>query len=411
MAQINFYIRKDMKSNANTCVVSYSLTLNNKRHRKTMGFSVKEKYWSEVKQRVKPNIKTDRYNLHKEYNSFLDKSESAAKEIFHKYALSNKKLTYEIFQKEWNLSNYNNQPSTNFITEYDRYIEISKPIRAKRTIMGHTTTLNFIKDFEIENKLELTLENFDIQVFESFRNYSFTKKQITDNYFNTITSKIKAFMTWAYDREIHQNLAYKKFKAPERQKDIICLYNDELFKLYNHQFKSKKLEKVKDVYCFGCFTGLRYSDIIDLKKEHLINGEIQKTIIKTREFSRIPLNRFAQEIIDKYLDYPFGLLPTISEPKFNEYIKVACKEAKIDSPVNITRYSGGKVHNFTKPKYDLITSHTARKTFTTNSLIRGMNETIVKKITGHKKDENFRRYVKLADDLVKQASNDAWDKE
>ena len=215
-------------------------------------------------------------------------------------------------------------------------------------------------------------------------------------------------MNWAMDRGYHNNHAFKTFKAPERPKEIICLYKDELFQLYNHNFENKRLERVRDFYCFGCFTGLRFSDLIDLKREHIKGDEIQKVIVKTREFSRIPLNKFALEILKKYQEIMPGPLPKISQQKFNQYIKECCEIAGLDSPVVVTKYSGGKVIQETFPKHQLITSHTARKTFTTNSLIFGMNEAVVKKITGHKKEENFRRYVNLAEDYIKEASNDAW---
>ncbi|PSR55762.1 hypothetical protein AHMF7605_20775 [Adhaeribacter arboris] len=100
----------------------------------------------------------------------------------------------------------------------------------------------------------------------------------------------------------------------------------------------------------------------------------------------------------------------MSAQKFNSYIKEACQLAGINELITVTSYSGGKSIEKTVPKYELITSHTARKTFTTNSLIFGLNESIVKKITGHKKDKNFQRYVKLADEYLKEESNSAWNK-
>ena len=75
-----------------------------------------------------------------------------------------------------------------------------------------------------------------------------------------------------------------------------------------------------------------------------------------------------------------------------------------------TRYVGQKRIEITVPKYELITSHTARKTFVTNSLILGMKEMVVRNITGHKKEESFRRYVKIAEDFKRQEMDNTWDK-
>ena len=410
MAAINFYPILNKKNKNGLCPVAAQFTFNRYRIKKATGVKVLEKHWNNDKQRVKPSLKAEPYNNYKEYNSKLDEFQQKAQDIFNYALLNNIELTDKYFNKEWEDKHHKTSQAKDYFAYYDEYIEINKPIRAQRTIMGHTTAYNFLKEFADHAKLRLTLEGFDMEVFERFRSYCFKEKGISDNYFNTHTSKIKAFMSWALERGYHKNHVYQKFKAPEKQKEIICLYKEELFTLYNFQFENKRLEKVRDVYCFGCFTGFRFSDLIDLKREHIKGDEIQKVIVKTREFSRIPLNRFALEILEKYRDNPHGVLPKISEQKFNDYIKEACRIAGIDSMVSVTTFSGGKVHHETVPKYKLITSHTARKTFTTNSLILGMNETIVKKITGHKKDENFRRYVRLAEDYVKEASNDAWNK-
>jgi integrase len=143
----------------------------------------------------------------------------------------------------------------------------------------------------------------------------------------------------------------------------------------------------------------------DLKRDHVKDDEIQKTIVKTRQFLKVPLNQFAKEILAKYRDHPHGPLPKISSQKLNDYIKEACKDADIDTLVMVTNYSGGKLIQETKPKYQLITAHTARKTFATNSLIFGMSETSVKRITGHKKDQSFQRYVNFADQVLKEQVN------
>lgn len=216
-------------------------------------------------------------------------------------------------------------------------------------------------------------------------------------------------MNWAYERGIHKNDSYRKFKAPEREKEVICLTSEELFRLYNYKFKKDSWKKARDIYCFGCFTGFRYSDIKELKPEHIKEGWIEKVIKKTKEFARIPLNKYALEILNKYSDTAYEPLPVISEQKLNDHLKKMCEEAEINSLISVTRFSGGKAEHSTLFKYQLITTHTARKTFTTNSLVFGMSETEVKKITGHKQDRHFRKYVNVAEKHLEQSINKAWD--
>lgn len=406
MSTINFYLRKDKKTKEGLYPVVVKFSFENTSVKKSAGVKVLEKHWKEDKQRIKPNLKKEAYNNHVEYNKRLDEIEQKAKDIF-RNAFENKiTLNKQLFEKEWTKGNIKTKGQDIFYY-FDKFIESSKTIKAKRTVMGHVTARNFLKEYSESKSQRITLDNFDLSLFEDIRTYAYKERAYSNNYFSTLASRFKSLMSWAFERGYHKNIEYKKFKAPEKPKEIICLYKDELFHLFNFEFENKRLERVRDVYCFGCFTGLRFSDIKDLKPEHIINDEIQKVIVKTKEFARIPLNKYALEIIDKYDDY-MDVLPKISDQKFNTYIKEACKKAGIDRSVNVTKYIGGKVIQETVPKYQLITSHTARKTFTTNSLIFGMSETVVKKITGHKKEENFQRYVRLADNYIKEEINEAW---
>ena len=132
-------------------------------------------------------------------------------------------------------------------------------------------------------------------------------------------------------------------------------------------------------------------------------------IKKTKRVDTIPINRFAQEILDKYNDLKDKPLPQISSQKLNDYIKECCEEAKIDTPIRIARHSGSNTIEKTFPKHELITTHTARKTFLTNSIILGMNYMAARGISGHKKDKDFNRYVKIAEDFKHKEMQRTWD--
>ena len=181
--------------------------------------------------------------------------------------------------------------------------------------------------------------------------------------------------------------------------------------LYNYDFELEKHARVRDFYCFGCFTGLRFSDLKNLRPSNISENEIKLNIQKTKTIDhRIPLNEYAKAILKKYEDTIWEPLPVISSQKFNKFIKECCQIVKIDTPTSITRYIGTRRLDKTVPKYDLITSHTARKTFVTNSLMLGMKEMVVRNITGHKKEETFRRYVKIAESLKQEEMSKAWGK-
>lgn len=271
--------------------------------------------------------------------------------------------------------------------------------------------MNFYKNFSKFTGHELRFDSINFDFFEKFRDYAFQEKQTLNNYFSKLVSVLKTFMNWSHERGYHNNLEYKKFKAPEQEIEVIYLTMDELMRLYKHDFHNRRLEHTRDTYCFGCFTGLRFSDLSQLRCSNIYEDYILLNIKKTRSMEhKIPLNRFAKEILSKYENTVYEPLPIISDVRFNFHLKECCRFAKITTPTTITRFIGKKRLDKTLPKWKLITSHTARKTFVTNSLVLGMKEMVVRNITGHRKEESFRRYVKIAEDLKKSEMDNTWGK-
>ena len=154
---------------------------------------------------------------------------------------------------------------------------------------------------------------------------------------------------------------------------------------------------------------MRVSDLRNLKKENIKDGQIFKTIVKTHKTEVIPLNQFAQAILAKYEHLEITPLPKLSSQKLNDHIKDCCEEAEINTRVHYVDYSGGKAKEHSEPKWKLITNHTARKTFITNSIVLGMNTKTIKDITGHKKDSVFNKYVKISEEFKKLEMDRTWD--
>ena len=186
---------------------------------------------------------------------------------------------------------------------------------------------------------------------------------------------------------------------------------------------NKRLDQVRDVFCFSCTTGLRYSDLNLLRREHIKGDEIRFTVKKTKELLTIPLNAYSLAILDKYKDKNKPL-PVISNQKLNLYLKGwdekdengkikkhnegLCEIAGINESIEIVRYKGTKREAIVYPKYELIGVHTGRKTFATLSLEKGMSAEEVMSITGHKDYKSFKRYVKITENRKKVVMVKAW---
>lgn len=409
MINISFYLNSQKLDKNGQSPVYMLLTYNGLRIRKAVkNIKVNKSLWNEKKGRVKP-AKDDSLKIHESFNSKLESLEEALHKI------NKVSLRYEVpLTKEYILTRLENPESIeltgrNFFTIMDEYISSLRGSRAERTLKGVTTVQNFLKAFQNETKYSISFGSIDLRFFEELRSYAFENREIANNYLLKIIMVLKAFMNWAAEREYHSTTAYKKFKVQEVEREVIYLTLDELNTLFNYKFDSKRLSHVRDIYCFSCYTGLRFSDVISLNDSHIQDGHVVKTIQKTGQVnSKIPLTKQAKSIIEKYSDTIHYPLPKISNQKFNTYIKECCEEAGIDTPTPIVRFSGGKRLETIHPKHELITSHTARKTFVTNSLILGMKEMVVRNITGHKKEESFRKYVKIAEDVKAKEMDSTW---
>lgn len=190
-----------------------------------------------------------------------------------------------------------------------------------------------------------------------------------------------------------------KFKTIEQ--DIIYLTAPELKRLATVELQGKRyLEQVRDVFLFCCFSGLRYSDVQKLEKNDVKNGRIAVVTKKTSEHLTIELNAVTRQILAKYEDTPTALaLPVISNQKMNDYLKELGKLARIDSPVKRTYYVASSRKETVEPKYNLLTSHCARRTFVVTALTMSIPSEVIMKWTGHSDGKAMKPYIAIVEEL------------
>jgi len=221
---------------------------------------------------------------------------------------------------------------------------------------------------------------------------------------------LKWFLRWSNKKGYHQNIAYDSFKPRLKNpaKPIIFLTRGEQDKLREYKIPASKayLERVRDVFFFCCFTGLRYSDAYNLRRSDIKDNQIEITTVKTVDHLRIELNKHSKAILDKYKDIPFKddkALPVISNQKMNDYLKELCELAGIDTPVHLTYYRGMQRIDEVRPKYELIGSHAGRRTFICNAIMLGIPANVIMKWTGHSDYKAMKPYIDVADDTKANA--------
>ncbi len=226
-------------------------------------------------------------------------------------------------------------------------------------------------------------------------------------------SFVRWFLRWAANKGYYQGTVHNTFKPKIKgidgnSKEIIYLTQDEIKMLENHQFQPTQasLERVRDVFLFSCFTGLRYSDVAKLKRTDIKDGFIEVVTKKTNDGLRIELNKHSQAILDKYKDFKFRgdlALPVISNVKMNEALKILGQTCGIDEPTRIVYFQGNNRMEQVLPKWALLTTHCGRRTFVVTALQLGIPSEVIMKWTGHSNFSAMKPYVKIVDELKARA--------
>ncbi|WP_306641341.1 site-specific integrase [Sanyastnella coralliicola] len=211
----------------------------------------------------------------------------------------------------------------------------------------------------------------------------------------------------ALEEGLHSNMIFKSksFKKPHETSDSVYLGEDEIQRITEVNL-NEKLNNVRDLFLLGCHTGLRFSDYDKLKPQYMVNDGnlLRLRTQKTGEEIIIPLHPRAKAIIEKH-NKNGGIQP-ISNQKFNEYVKVVCQKAGIDQMTTISRTIAGRKQDFVNPKYELISSHTGRRSFATNAYLAGVPSLAIMSITGHRTESSFLKYIKVSkEEQAKVISN------
>lgn len=223
---------------------------------------------------------------------------------------------------------------------------------------------------------------------------------------------IKAVMNEATERGINTNLQYKsrKFIKPTEETESIYLNKSELMELQSLDLSSNtRLDNVRDLFLIGCYSGLRFSDYSILTNQNIKDGFIEISQIKTGDKIAIPVHPVVKRIFKKYN----GKLPrSISNQKSNDYLKEIGKLLpSLSETFTHTITKGGTKIIKSRSKWELLTTHTARRSFATNSYLDGIPTISIMAVTGHKTEKSFLRYIKLTETDHAKIIQKHWNKQ
>jgi len=404
MAGINFSIKKADKKGL--CPIYLTFQQKGQKFRYYTKLKTTASGWNGS--RVKMN-----YTGYAEINSILDDLENNLKEIEREAIFNKKEYNLETFKRKFfsRLGGLNSR--NDFFTAYDKFIEDSKTTKSNATIRAYKCSRRKLEKFSKAKNYPISFETIDFNFYEAYMSYMLKDRKHLNNAAGKYIKNLKVFLNYAVDHELtDQTYNLKKFKVFNEEADTIYLTESELMLLYENDNLPKRLLQVKDVFCFSCFTGLRFSDVSKLNNTHIKGSYLEIKTEKTKDSLKVPLNDFAKSILDKYKgrfkDKP---LPTgISNQKTNAFLKEIGQLCGLTDPFRVEQFSGSQRKITYKQKFEVLTTHTARRTFVTLALEKGIRAEVVMAMTGHRNYRSFMRYVKITDKVKEQEMNRAWNK-
>ena len=385
----------------------------------TTGYRIDVAKWDGDKQRVKNGCTNKLKQSASEINAALLGYYTELQEIFKRFEVAEIMPSPAKVKEAFNNRHGQNEKTelasadtsnvpSNFYEAFDDFVRVC----GRQNDWTHSTFEKFaaVKNHLKNFRSELSFDFFDEEGLTEYVQYLREVREMRNSTIGKQLSFLKWFLRWSFKQGMHSNNAYDAFKPKlkDTQKKIIFLTWEELNKLREFKIPPTKqaLERVRDVFLFQCFTGLRYSDVFNLRRSDIKGDHIEVTTVKTSDSLIIELNDHSRAILEKYKEVEFEndkALPVITNQKMNDYLKELAELAEINEPVRQTYYKGNERIDEVTPKYALLGTHAGRRTFICNALALGIPPQVVMKWTGHSDYKAMKPYIDIADDIKANA--------
>ncbi|PTM11100.1 MAG: hypothetical protein DA408_14505 [Bacteroidetes bacterium] len=395
MAAIPHYYLQDKNSTETTSII-LRWFLNGTRFVYSTRQSVKPNLWSANKERVLP-----RHPDAKAINSLLDTIDKAAKQAFADLVKEKGAASHSDLKHRLDIASGKIKGTNTFFNFIDQFIRdrATSPDFKKSTVEVYQQTKNKLQEFASHSgKQEFDFPEMDYHFFLRLKDYLQSEGH-TNSYTKKVIARVKVFLNEATRQKINQFQDYKlaKVKIEDDESNEIYINKEELEKLYHLDLSgNERKERARDLFLIGAYTGLRFSDYSRLTTDHVKEIEgypvIRIVAKKTKDELVIPLHPYVKSILAKY----DGAAPKITDVELNRVIKQVGKESGLfDEKINFKRHEGGELQVRQVPRWEMIKTHTGRRSFATNAYLDGWSSIAIMKITGHNTETNFMKYIRV----------------
>lgn len=367
------------------------------------GEKIKSSEWDfENRQPNDSNGRTKKSENHRSIKKQLDRYSSFFTEIVNRYKNINEELTTDIVKQRFDEEFKRKIIKDDFLRIYQEFLKEKENDYTGKSISNSTLkrykcNLNLLLDFQKDYKVKITLGKFDEKVYNKFLKYCIEEKKHSANTIHRNIGLLKTFLGWALNKKYTYNNEFISFqKPPKFRTDEIALNYQQVDEIYNHDFsKNKKLERVRDLFVFGCVTGLRFGNYSRITKDDIDGNFIRVVDMKSKTKNlAIPLNSISRSILEKY-DYE---LPSISNQKMNKFIKEVFQELEFTDEIKKTMKYGDELIEKKSEFYKRISSHTARRSFITIMKNKRVPDKVIMSYTGHTSLEVFNAYYRPSEE-------------
>ena len=409
-SSVKFYLekRKDKETGeiiTKNVPIFLFFSFDGKRMQYYTGYRIDQDKWNESDQKVRRNNFNKDGVSSTEINDHLDEIRSRVTEIYKESKALKMNPTVQYIREELKERlGEGGKKSLSIFNVFELFKETESQANTwtAGTVEKINNNIAHLKKFQESKKFRVEFDNMDEAFFNKY--FAFLRDNLGHR--NTTIARnfkiIKWFLNWATRKGYNKNLVFRDYKpelkGTKRSQRIVFLTWEELMHLYNLPIAKNYLNQVRDVFCFSCFTGLRYGDVKNLKHSNIKEDTIELTTIKTEDPLIIDLNVYSRAILEKYKDTPFEedkCLPVISNQKMNEYLKELGQLAGFNQPETVIYYKGAERIEETYQKWQLIGTHTGRRTFISNAVFFNIPAEVIMSWTGHKDHKMMERYYKV----------------
>ncbi|MFC3159495.1 Site-specific recombinase XerD [Chryseobacterium arachidis] len=367
------------------------------------GEKIKPSEWDfEGRQPNDLNGRTKKAEIHRSVKMQLDRYSSFFTEIVNRYKNINEELTVDILKQRFDEKFKKITVKSDFFRIYQEFLDEKENDYTGNSISNSTLkrykcNKNLLEDFESNCKVKITLGKFDDKLYNKFLKYCIEEKKHSANTLHRNVGLLKTFLLWALNKKYTYNNNFITFKKPAKfTTDEIALNFEQVELIYNYDFSdNKRLERVRDLFVFGCTTGMRFGNYSTISRSDVDGNFIRVIDLKSKSKNlAIPLNSISKSILEKY-DYK---LPSITNQKMNDYIKEVFKKLEFTDEIKKTMKYGDELVDQKAEFWTRISSHTARRSFITIMKNKRVPDKVIMSYTGHTSLEVFNAYYRPSED-------------